>query len=58
MRRLSRDVRDRHVPHQEHKANPWHVRRVHLGRNRIGTACADNEGLEAPPEIEQSDQVK
>ena len=55
---LALDVRDTHVAHDHHKANPRHVRTFHVGSNKVGGSCIGNDQGQSSPEIEQANEIE
>lgn len=55
---LAIQVVDGHVAHQEDEADPWHQRALDVFGNDIGTGGADEQGAEASPEVEETDEVE
>jgi len=56
--KLPSQLVDGHMPHDEHKAYPWHKRPFHISSNNIGTDRANQQCTDSRPEIEQSNQVE
>ena len=43
------------MAHEPNEANPWHIRPFDVGGDQVCGDCIDDDGDEATPEIEESD---
>ena len=55
---MTLDMRDAHMAHDHHEADPRHVRAFHVSGNEVGGSCISNDQGQTGPEIEQANEVE
>lgn len=51
-------MRDAHMAHEDHEADPWHVRAFDVRGDEVGSDCICHYEGETLPEIKETDQVE
>lgn len=58
VRSLALNVRNTHVAHDYHEADPWHIWAFHVGGNHVCGGCIGDDQSQPSPEIEQTNKIE